>query len=63
MNKPDVTAPNADQAAVSQKRQFAATVTATAVTVVLGIGSQILINKVAVRVHNKIAPVTEIENN
>jgi hypothetical protein len=57
--------PTVDQAesTVSQKRQFAATVTSTAVTVVLGIGTSILINKVATRVHNKIAPQPEIENN
>jgi hypothetical protein len=48
---------------VSAKRNFAATTASVTVTVVLGVVASTLINKAAVRVHNRIAPQPEIENN
>jgi hypothetical protein len=45
-----------ETSAPSAKRQLAATVSVGAVTVVLGIAAQVLISKVANRVHNQIIP-------
>ena len=47
--------------AVSTKRQVTAAVATTAVTVVLGVGAQYLISKVATRVHQTIIPVNTTE--
>jgi hypothetical protein len=46
----------ADEQPVSAKRQFAATAAAVVVTVAIGVAASTFANKVAERVHDKIAP-------
>ncbi len=42
--------------ATSKKRQVAATVASTSVTILFGVAANVLISKVATQVHNRIAP-------
>jgi len=49
-------------AEVSRKREITAVATATTVTVILGVATNVLIGKISAQVHDRIAPKPKTES-